>query len=238
MNDLPTNLRELVTMLTSEHDTAVYWHNELVRYRPDPPLLSALRDARTGNIGNAAGGSGAAAHERTTLNIAASELFGAIENRVKAWARAADVPREWATDWTDPIALLRAWHTRTLGDIHFDDRPYANTLRGWAAQISDLILDPPRRWVIATACPLCNARWVIEAEGIGMIGIDSNGTRLNYPWAITYGQQVDALAVTERDPVHESTVVCRHCEAVWRGIEGTDGARQLAIAIDDASNAA
>jgi hypothetical protein len=238
------DLRDLVKDLTRAHKTPVYWHGEFVRFRPDPPLLDALRAARTGNIGNAAGGSGNAAHERTTLNLAASELYGSIQKRVKAWAMNADVPRHWAmqtgthVDWTDASQLLSAWHVRVQGDAHFDERAFASTLRGWIGAIEDLILDPPRRWVLAAACPSCNARWVVSAEGIGWIGLDQNGDRLSSPWAIAEGEQVDALAVTERDPVHDSTVVCRNCEAVWQGVEGADGARKLAIAIDDAARIA
>lgn len=239
MSEQSINLRDLVDRLTQEHTTPVYWHGELVRYRPDPPLLDALRAACTANIGNAAGGSGTAAHERSTLNIAASEQFAAIQKRVKGWAQAADVPRHWQlmdgnpVDWTNPTQLLRAWYARILGDAQFDERPYAVTLQGWIGHIEDLIIDPPRRWPLAAACPLCSARWVIDAEGIGWIALNANGDRISYPWAIAEGDRVDALTVTERDPVQDSTILCRACNSVWEGTEGDAGARQLRIAIDD-----
>lgn len=215
-SDQTIELRDLIDQLTAEHPVAVYQHGELLRYRTDPPLLNALRDARTGNIGNAAGGSGAAAHERTTMNIAASEQYSAITKRVRGWAIAAEVPRHWQlagnepVDWTDPAKLLRAWHTRALSDPHFDERPYTSTLRGWIGSIQDMCVDPPRRWALEAPCPLCNQRWAIDADG----------------------QQVDTLAVTERDPVDQSVIVCRNCDAVWNGL---NAARELRIAIDDAA---
>jgi hypothetical protein len=243
-----TELFQLVEELTQPHRTPVYWHGEFIRFRPDRPLLDALREARTGNIGNAAGGSGTAAHERSTLNIAASQLWGDIHKRIRAWAINADVPRHWAMtggqpiDWTDPNQLLRAWHVRILSNANFDERAFTSTLRGWITQISDLCIDPPRRWSVAAPCPLCDARWVIDTGGVGWVALNADGNFLNPPInatnlaAITHnGQRADALGVIERDPADNSVTVCRNCEAVWAGVHG---ARELRIAIDDAAKSA
>lgn len=212
MTEQTTGLRDLIHQLTQPHKVPVYQGGRLIRHRPDPALLQALRSACTTMIGT--GGGGHAAHERSALNTAASELYGSIQRRTRGWALAADVPRHWQlmgaqpVDWTDPAQLLRAWHTRVIGDAHFDERPYLSTLRSWTTTIQDLVVDPPRRWSIDAPCPLCNHRWIIDTDG----------------------HQIDALQVTERDPADESITVCRNCAAVWPGI---GGARQLRIAIDD-----
>lgn len=227
-------LRSLIDQLTRERQTPVSQVNGITCLRPDPPLLTALADARTANIGQGAGTT--ARHERVTLNLQASELHTAIHTRIRGWARAADVPRHWTLtgghpiDWTDPTGLLRAWHTRTLSDTRLNLAPHVQTLDQWVHQISDLIINPPRRWTLNAPCPLCNARWVIDAEGLGPIGIDPTGRRLTYPWAIAEGQQVDALTVIERDTITDTTTLCLNCDAVWNG---TDGARALRIAIDE-----
>lgn len=212
MSDARTELRELVQQLTREHTTPVHLRGELIRHRPDPALLDTLANARSTMIGT--GGGGRAAHERSALNIAAVELYDAIQRRVRSWALAADVPRHWQlmggqpVDWSNPTDLLRAWHARVQGIAQFDERPYADTLRGWTNAITDLVLDPPRRWTIAAPCPLCGQRYVLDPDG----------------------HQVDSLSVTERDPAEDSITTCRACTAIWPGI---GGARQLRIQIDD-----
>lgn len=207
-----TELHDLIERLTQHHTVTVYQHGALVGHRDQRGLLALLREARTANIG--AGNGGTAAHERLTLNTSASELYSSIQRRVKGWALAAEVPRHWQLitgqpiDWTNPAQLLRAWHTRTLGDSRFDPQPYESTLRGWTNAITDLVIDPPRRWSIAAPCPLCGQRYILDPDG----------------------HQVDSLSVTERDPAEDSLTICRACQAVWPGI---GGARQLRIAIDD-----
>jgi hypothetical protein len=240
-SDQTIELRDLVNQLTQPRNVPVYQAGQLIHHRPDPALLQALKNACTTMIGT--GGGGHAAHERSALNTAASELYASIQRRTRGWALAADVPRHWQlmgaqpVDWTDPAQLLRAWHTRVIGDAHFDERPYLSTLRGWITTIQDLIIDPPRRWSIATPCPLCDARWVINTSTIGSIPIDANGRFLNRPLnpdglaaSVRNMERTDALSVIERDPSHMSMTVCGNCAAVWHGI---GGARQLRIAIDD-----
>jgi hypothetical protein len=212
VNDQTSTLHDLVDQLTLPHTVPVLQHGDLVGHRHQQGLLALLRQARTANIG--AGTGGTAAHERLTLNTSASELYTAIQKRVKSWALTAEVPRHWQLtagqpiDWTNPTQLLRAWHTRVLSDTHFDPRPHESTLRGWTHAINDLCIDPPRRWTLAAPCPLCGQRYILDADG----------------------HQVDSLAVTERDPAEDSITICRGCAAVWPGI---GGARQLRIAIDD-----
>lgn len=229
-----TELHDLIDRLTRDRQTPIVQIHGITCLRPDPPLLTALADARTANIGQGAGTS--ARHERVTLNLQASELHTTIHTRVRAWAKAADVPRHWALtggtliNWTDTGQLLRAWHTRAISDPHLDLEPFHHTINRWVHTINDLIINPPRRWTLTAPCPLCNARWVTDAEGIGTIGIDLNEKRLDHPWAIAEGEQIDALAVIEREPATLTMTICRHCEAVWPGI---DGARALRIAIDE-----
>jgi hypothetical protein len=211
-SDQTSTLHDLVDQLTLPHTVPVMQYGDLVGHRHQQGLLEILAAARTTMIGT--GGGGVSAHERSALNIAAVELHAAVQRRIRGWALAAEVPRHWQLtagqpiNWTNPTQLLRAWHTRVLSDSRFDDRPYASTLRGWINTITDLILDPPRRWTIAAPCPLCGQRYILDADG----------------------HQVDSLSVVERDPADASQVICRSCAAVWPGI---GGARQLRIAIDD-----
>lgn len=226
---MTAQLLDLIDLLTRERQTPVHEVDGITCLRPDPPLLTALVEARTANIGQGSGTS--ARHERVTLNLQASELHTTIHRRIRAWALAADVPRHWASvDWSDSAQLLRAWHARAIGDARLDLAPHTQTLEQWVHQIRDLIINPPRRWTLAAPCPLCTARWVIDAEGLGRIGIDRTGRRLAYPWAVAEGQQVDALAVIERESLDDTVTLCLNCDAVWNG---SDGARQLRIAIDE-----
>jgi hypothetical protein len=216
VTDTNIDLRDLVDQLTIPHTVPVEEYGRTLGHRDQQALLVKLRAARTANIG--AGNNARAAHERSTLNIAASELYTAIQRRVKRWAIHADVPRHWTLhnhqpiDWTDPAQLLRAWHVRILAsNLELD--AYTDTLRGWTHTINDLVIDPPKRWTIAAPCPLCNQRYVLDPDG----------------------NQTDTLGVIERDPAHASITLCRNCAAVWAGI---DGARALRIAIDDAAHVA
>lgn len=170
-----------------------------------PPLLTELRTATVSNVGRGSGG-GAAAHQRTMLNIGASELLTAIEKRVHRWAIRSGY-RPTGTGWPPIEEVLAQWAARTDGDPNLDPKHYARVLHGWAGAITDL-MDPPYRFPIEEPCPRCNAEWTSG-------DIDS-GTDPNR-----------ALNVIERIPADRSVILCHACGAEWHGIDGAHTLRDL-----------
>lgn len=204
-------LLDLINRLTKPYNVDIDDHGRHLGTRTDPALLEQLSNARASSVSPGNDNGSNARHTRTSLNLAASELFGSIQKRVRGWALAADIPRHWAsgagpTDWREPIQLLPAWYARVLGDSRFVPAPYIDTLQSWTRSIESL-LNPPRRWTLAAPCPLCNTRWILDPDGL----------------------QIDSLGVVESDTA-EPVTVCRNCEAVWPGLMG---ARELRMAIDE-----
>jgi hypothetical protein len=201
MTDTPEpDLAHLVDRLTREHVVEITEAGTTTAVRR-PPLLRDLAQARTASLG-VGRGSGQQLHARMSLNAEASELLTAIERRLRAWASRAGI-RPIGNGWPPPEQILTAWHDTADPDHITPAR--IRTLAGWIQQIEDLI-DPPRRYTLAAACPLCAAAYVDT--------VDQHGR---------------ALAVTEREPADRSIVTCRACDHVWNGL---DGARQLADLIN------
>lgn len=194
-------LYEAVEILTRDHQTPVLQRGQYLGTRRDPALIPALRQAIHSNVGGSGSGAQSPAHTRAIIDSNASELYTAITARIRAWARAAGYQRTAA--WPPPEDLLRTWHALHRGDT----RAHEATLNGWIATLTDLLVDPPRRWSLGEECPACGQRWAHTPDG-----------------------RVDALSVVEREPAHHSETICRNCNARW---DGVDGARALALAIDE-----
>jgi hypothetical protein len=194
-------LRRLVERLTAEHPEEVRDSGRLIGVRRTAPLLRDLAHARSANVGR--GNGWKAPHERLSLNIGASELHTAIEQRVREWLTRTGWQRPGQA-WPPVDQLLRAWYARVYLDPHLDPKPYAHHLAGWITAITDL-LDPPYRFELGWPCPKCHAD-VIDGEA------DGEQTRHR------------ALLATERPP-DLRLVACRSCGATWHG---EPGARTLA----------
>lgn len=196
-------LLQAVDILTLAHDTMVERQGAYLFTRQDPALIPALRQAIHSNIGTGSGGGTTPHHERGVIDPEASELYRAVEKRIRNWAtRAGYRPTQ---RWPEPENLLRTWYA--THPARFDERAYLSTLNGWIRQIEEKLIDAPRRWTLNEACPACGHRWAETPDGL----------------------QVDAIQVVERDPIDHSEYTCRHCNARW---EGVNGARALALAID------
>lgn len=194
-------LLQAVDILTLSHETHVERQGAYLFTRQDPALIPALRAAIHGapTIGS---GATTPHHQRSILDPTLTELYSAIEKRIRNWARRTGY--QPVTSWPAPEQLLRTWHAAYRGDT----RAHEATLNTWIATISDLLIDPPRHWALSEECPVCGERWATTPDG-----------------------RVDSLHITEREPAHHSEIVCRNpeCGAHW---DGVDGARALALAID------
>ena len=198
-------LYEAVQILTRPHDTDVTRGGAYLFTRHDPALIPALRNAIHDSVGGSGGGGTTPSHQRSLFSPEASDLYRTIETRIRRWVLATGYIR--VGPWPQPEQLLRTWHAAHRGDT----RPYEATLRQWIGALTDLLVDPPRRWSLGEECPICGHRWAITPDG-----------------------RVDALHVVEREPAHDSETICRNCSALW---EGVDGARALALAIDQRNHA-
>lgn len=131
--------------------------------RDDPNLLEQLHTAVTSSIGG--NGSGQLAHTRTPFDVGALNLYGAIDERVRAWFLMLE--RKPGKDLT-LTELLRSWHRLRRAALFTDeeDDRFASVLTGWRTAILD-ILDPPEQIpYMGQACPLCsNTRARVEIAG-------------------------------------------------------------------------
>jgi hypothetical protein len=197
------DLGELIARLTEPRLVDVTDQDGITTAVRRPPLLHELDTARTASVGVGRGGA-QQRHERTMLNIEASELLTQIERRVRAWCRRAGmVPTGPAWPRVDRLLADWAW---AAGDAAHPSR--LRQLATWVQAIEDLV-DPPRRYTLSAACPICGTSYVDTAEQHGR-----------------------ALQVVERHPAARTEVLCRSCSHAWRGL---DGARELAALIGAAS---
>lgn len=190
----PPDPAALIDMLTEPHPIEVRDADRMNTIRQAPPLLAALADSRAASVGASGRGGAKGLHERVTLNVDAADLLAAIEHRVRRWAAHSGIRP--ADAWPPLPDLLRAWWEHVQDDPHLDRDRIGRKLAGWVEAITDLI-DPPYRYTLAAACPLCGVGYVNSAEDAGR-----------------------ALQVIERDPPDRSVITCRSCEHVWHGIAG------------------
>lgn len=131
--------------------------------RDDPNLLEQLHAAVTSSIGG--NGSGQLAHTRTPFDVGALNLYGAIDERIRAWFLMLDGKPGKDLTLTQ---LLRSWHRLRNATTFTDDDNdrYASILTGWKTAILD-ILDPPEQIpYMGQACPICNnTRARVEIAG-------------------------------------------------------------------------
>lgn len=139
-------------------------NTDRINRRDDPPLLEQLEAAVTSDVGGGAG-QGQAAHTRTPFDVGALTLYGAIDERVRAWfLDIGGAPGKGIT----LTQLLRSWYVLRTATIHTtaDDDRYAAVLRGWRTGILDII-DPPEQIPYrGQPCPVCGeTRARIEVAG-------------------------------------------------------------------------
>lgn len=123
-----------------------------INRRDDPPLLDQLHAAITSSIGGT--GTGQAAHTRTPFDVGAMNLWGAIDERVRAWIY--DLGGSPGRGLT-LSQLLSSWHLLRQSGVHpeHDDFRYIAVMQGWKTGILD-ILDPPEQIpYIGQPCPIC-----------------------------------------------------------------------------------
>ncbi|MBW4033017.1 MAG: hypothetical protein HIU88_10175 [Acidobacteria bacterium] len=208
MTDPATELRDLVQQLARVHDFAVMQLGRRIGHSRRQPLLTLLREATAPDI--TGGGNNTGFGPRIAFDPTASELHTAIRARIRDWAIAAEVPRHWTLatgqtlNWRDPAQLLIAWHARTL---HTDPERWIPTLDGWISTITELVVDPSRRWTLDAPCPRCGQRWAIFTHGDRA------------------GEKVDALQITVNDGI-DATTECRSCGARWEGLNGAEALRE------------
>jgi hypothetical protein len=191
MTDTEPDLAQLIDRLTRDHLLEISNDDgDLIAIRR-PPLLRELANARTASLGIGRG-SAQQPHQRVSLNLEASELLTAIENRIRAWAT-RDGIRPLGS-WPPAEQVLAAWHTSA--DPVTISPAQARRIADWVQQIEDLI-DPPHRYTLTAPCPHCGTGYVNSP--------DSHGR---------------ALQVIERHPAENSVVTCRGCGTAWHGIDG------------------
>lgn len=212
-------LREAVKKLTREHTVTIDDPDggNFIGSRQEKPLLLKLRVAIASNLGGSSG-AGKAPQERSPLNVGAADLYTRIELEIREW-----YGRE--TDYAEhgrPVAevVLTQWYLRYAGRYRMNLLTEASlwqqtgVMQSWIQQISDL-LDPPRRFVIKSACPECGV------ELADLYAIDDP----------SHLERTRVLNAVERDNADDCYVVCRNpqCRMLWRGLAAC---RQLLVAID------
>jgi hypothetical protein len=220
--DAQKSLRDLVDDLTRPRTVANWQGKRLVR-RTDAPLLEMLHDAVASNVGGT--GSGAPGRERVPLDLGALELFGAIDERVRAWL--ADLDARPGKD-VSPTQSLQTWHvlwSANTANAALEPQ-FRTVLERWVVEIGQ-VLDPPRRIELGGSepvpCPKCGEEWVLNGSQRLNGTVDPNDAA----WA-------RAVAVYEHGTLDESFAACAACGARWEGVLGL---RALRVAIDDAEAA-
>jgi hypothetical protein len=215
-------LLEAVDALTKPVKNAVMQHAvesdgknarpEGIRARQDAHLLEQLRQAITSNIGGI-GGAGKAARERTPLDVAAFQLYEAIDGRARAWLLDCGVRPSSAADAAE---VIRRWYVLWKVKPKEDAAITAHTaiLARWATQIRDL-LDPPTKQELTVHCPVCGNMWATIGTG-------------------EETESVRALWAFWRENPDDSYALCRSCDKVWAGVGMM---RRLRIQIDDVEQA-
>lgn len=179
-----------------------------------PPLLVLMRDAVLPSS-NRDTGSASSAATRSIADFEAMMHYGRMVAAASDWVfRAGVVPTR------DPVIDLPAWHDRVRANLGDDERDwYRRHLSGWVGIIRTH-LEPPERFVIEHACPVCRT----ASYGDAINGGD------RYPIEVRYrlnesGGMVDEIA-TCRAP---------NCGTRWNGHESV---MELADELNEKGDAA
>ena len=192
---MTSDLLDAVDALTKPTRSKVIQGDTVTVVNHDP-LLRQLEDAVTSAIGNGGGGGSATG---SVINDAALQQLLIIKSQIGDWCRLVDAKH----DRGDTVLSLRRWYVQFAGqnaEVSF----YLNTLRTWAAMITDL-LDPPKTVPLAGACPVCKA--------VNWSGPDD--TQRASPVAVLYDHA---------DPYRSVRAVCRveSCDAEWVGADAVE----------------
>jgi hypothetical protein len=216
-----TELDEALAMLTRDHELVVQLKGVVLGSRIEAPLLLKLRNAVASSIGDGSGG-GKSNKASVPLNVGARDLYDRIAGDIRSWFdQLADQPARAAHGRPTPEVTLTQWYIRYVSRFNSNlvtEKQLlarARLMRDWTQQIRDLI-DPPYRWPLTTACPICGLEW-------------ASLRRVDDPNEI---ERVRVLNAVERENIEDSYVVCLNpeCGRIWRG---KAGARELKIAMDD-----
>lgn len=123
-----------------------------------PSKYMQLRDAVTGEQLNTGGGGGG--KSRPPMWVDSWDLMNEIDQTLEAWQPAFDgVP---ATVGRLRCILARKWRPMDCRSIE----QITTAIQAWVMQIDEL-LNPPRRWTLASPCPSCNTTTVYRRDGGG-----------------------------------------------------------------------
>jgi len=159
------------------------------------PLLDQLEAGVAGGIGSHAGAS--PARERMPIDAGALQLVDDISSTVMGWKlRLSKGARFGSLSFR-----LRDWYVAYIGTVRSEhsDREYERVLSGWQGQVSGMF-DPPTRLEITAPCPLCAARFTVDA----LTGNSGAAVVVEY-------REVGAATLDE------ASGLCRACGAVWKG---------------------
>ena len=173
-----------------------------------PPLLVQLEEAIHGSMRSGSGASSNLPGTAIPLDGDALYQFTIISSQITDWCRIAGADRH-----RHPVDGLRAWHATTLTDRDVDRTVEVGILRAWAGVIRAK-LTPRRTLDLPDPCPECRAEEWSDDDG-------NAGLR---PLIITYTEGAEDLL---------STVVTR-CRACGMQTTGSNGARELAWALENA----
>lgn len=180
----------------------------------DEPLLDQLAAAVASDVGRSQ--TSGSARSMVPINIAALQLVGGIDERVRAWLEEIGAHpgrkvslRELVASW---LVLYSAGQRE---DAEVDN--YRRVIHGWETAIRDT-LQPGKRLELTFPCTVCGQEFI----NVGLTD-DPNDIEM-----------VRALNVVEGDTLDESYAMCKACKTVWMGVGRM---RDLRIAHDDREKA-
>jgi hypothetical protein len=164
LRQLQSELRRVVAELVDPIERRVIREDRSVTTHRAPSLVEQLRQALAhgGETGKASG-----RHTTEPVRLTAADLLRQLERE------AAELHYNAMVADADPVSRLRA--TAAIAGRWADvDRVawVVEVLRGWSNRIKGL-LDPPRQWNIAAACPACGAGmvWREDPSGDGHVQV-------------------------------------------------------------------
>lgn len=152
-----------------------------------PPLLTELRNAINPSS-NTAAGSSSLASTRNLIDSDAMFEYGKMTGAIGDWCRIYQV-----RPTKDPIVDLRRWYI-AFELNRSDSGWHERELRRWAHVIRN-ILEPPKKFEVKIACPVCHS-W---------IWINPDGEQIRYPIIVTYRLTIDGTMANEKAHCRAST---------------------------------